>query len=130
MPAAADEGCANTNIFASTRNTIHVHRHLQRTGILSYHRHHQQQMRSQTHRRALMDASTLSTFMDASLSAHLCCAVCTISSYSARRTAGGKERAAGFTPVPRTSCAMRSVVETRHVHAVSIKQQLEKPTRQ
>jgi len=63
LPAAADERCADANIFTSARNTICIHRHLQRTGILSYHR---QQMRFLTRRHASMDASTSSTFMDAS----------------------------------------------------------------
>ena len=63
MPAAADERCADANIFTSARNTIRIHRHLQRTGILSYNR---QQMRFLRRRHASMDASTSSTFMDAS----------------------------------------------------------------
>ena len=74
MPAAADERCADANIFTSARNTIRIHRRLQRTGILSYHR---QQMRFRTRRHASMDASTSSTFMDASARkrTHICAGV-------------------------------------------------------
>ena len=57
-PAAADERCVDVNIFVSTRSTVCVHRHLQRTGILSYYRRRRQQMRSRTRRRAFVDAST------------------------------------------------------------------------
>jgi len=106
MPVSADERCVGAIIFAATRNTVHVHRRLQRTDILSYHRRRRQQMRSWAHRHAFVDASAnvrmyaqqsvdeyvsatrLCEFTDAftenSLSAHLCCAVCAVSYYSPR----------------------------------------------
>ena len=117
-PAAADERCVDVNIFVSTRSTVCVHRHLQRTGILSYHRRRRQQMRSRTRRRAFVDASAsiyarmrsnvltrtcrwthlcefTDAFMETFLSAHLCCTVCAVSYYSPRQTAGGKDRGGG-----------------------------------
>ena len=62
MPATADERCAGANICASVRNTVRVHRRLQRTGVQSYHRRRQQQMHSRMRRCVAYP----STFIDAS----------------------------------------------------------------
>ena len=73
MPDTVDEMCAGANIFTFARNTVCVHRRLQRTGIPSYHRRHRQQMRSRTRWHAFVDAST---FTDASANVHMYTQLC------------------------------------------------------
>ena len=90
--------------FASARNTVHVHRRLQRIGIQSYYRRHRQletywltsicnltprtlsislQTHSRTRRHAFVDTSTLSTLMYASANACLYAQQCSDASMNA-----------------------------------------------